>query len=100
MSHISIKILDAAHKDGLFNTRPTKNQQVYIKPSILTVWDILDAIKKHSVNGIDGQSIADKLSIHHNTLKIYLRWMRSKKLIVCESEKAPGSKHIFYPKEH
>jgi transcription initiation factor IIE alpha subunit len=99
MAYINPKILNAAYKDGLFRSRPTATQKDYLKPSILTVWRILDIVEKRDETGIDGESIAKKLDINYNTVKIYLRWMRSKKLIICEVQNTSGGPYIFYPKD-
>lgn len=95
MANIEISQLEAAYKDGIFSKKLSKNQEAYMRPSILSAWQILELVQL-SKKGILISSICDLVGQNTNTVRHYTRWLRSKKLIEAYYE---GSRLVLIPPE-
>jgi DNA-binding CsgD family transcriptional regulator len=96
MAVIDVSILHAAWQDKLFVRPPSENARKYLKPSILTAWDIIMVVR--SRYGVNTETIGKELNLHQNTIAIYCRWLRCHCLIDYEPSDLQGEPIIYYPK--
>jgi hypothetical protein len=100
MATIDTSILDAALEDKLFSRRLTSNQKRYLALSVITAWNIIQAIDDRLDDGIDVAALSQCVGIHPNTIKIYCRWLRSAGLIDYENRpNAVGSALVYFSKK-
>jgi hypothetical protein len=100
LATIDTTILDAALEDKLFSRRLTSNQKRYLALSVLTAWEIIQAIDDRQDDGIDVAALSQVVDIHPNTVKIYCRWLRNAELIDYENRpNAVGSALIYFSKK-
>jgi hypothetical protein len=100
MASIDTEILDAAFREGLFAEPLNKDQLRIVLPSIVTAWDIIEAIGKKGSDGISVAALSADTRIHANTVKIYCRWLREAKLIDCSVDPgSQGSALIYFPRQ-
>jgi response regulator of citrate/malate metabolism len=92
MASIDIKILEAAYQDGLFKQPPTDRQNIYLRASVMSAWEIIEIIQARLEIGIEGEEIAKEMRMNHETIKWYLRWLVEKNLIEFETPKGDQSK--------
>ena len=93
MATLETKILEAAFEDGLIAGSLSKNQQIYLLESVISANVILIAIRQS--DGLDVEQLAKRTDFHPNTVKVYCRWLKSKKLIQFEEE-GKGGKVIYH----
>lgn len=103
MANIDLDILDAAYEDGAFKKPLSYQQNIYFRASVISAWEIIEIIQSRVEMGIEGESIAQEMGMHYNTIKYYLRWMVEKKLIEFETPKGnqdqPMQSRIYRMKE-
>jgi hypothetical protein len=100
MATIDTTILDAALEDSLFSRRLTSNQKRYLALSVLTAWEIIQAIDDRGDDGIDVAALSATVGIHPNTIKTYCRWLRSAELIDYENRpNAIGAALVYFSKK-
>jgi response regulator of citrate/malate metabolism len=86
MANIDLTMLDAALKDGAFNARPNHHQVLYYRPSVITAWGIIHALKQRT-EGMDSEQVAEVLDLHLVTVKTYLRWLLKRRIVEVQNDR-------------
>lgn len=103
MAVINPKILNAAYADGFFDSPLSDDEKLYLHQSILTAWQIIQVIESSGIDGLELDQIAQRCQTHKNTIKIYCRWLRSKRLILSRQEQSSDTgrpRLIYYKEKH
>ena len=79
MATVNENALEAALEDGLIGVRLSKNQQIYLDPTVVSVNRLLLLLKEEGT--LNMKQIAHRMKYHENTCATYLRWLAKHKLI-------------------
>jgi predicted ArsR family transcriptional regulator len=79
MATVNESALEAALEDGLIGIRLSKNQQIYLDPTVVSVNKLLLLLKEEG--NLNMKQIAHRMKYHENTCATYLRWLAKHKLI-------------------
>jgi len=79
MATVNENALEAALEDGLIGIRLSKNQQIYLDPTVVSVNRLLLLLKEEG--NLNMKQIAHRMKYHENTCATYLRWLAKHKLV-------------------
>lgn len=79
MATVNENALEAALADGLIGVRLSKNQQIYLDSTVVSVNRLLLFLKEEGK--LNMKQIAKRMKYHENTCSTYLRWLAKHKLI-------------------
>jgi predicted ArsR family transcriptional regulator len=79
MATVNENALEAALADGLIGIRLSKNQEIYLEPTVVSVNHLLLLLKEEG--SLNMKQIAHRMNYHENTCATYLRWLAKHKLV-------------------
>lgn len=79
MATVNENALAAALEDGLIGIRLSKNQEMYLDPTVVSVNRLLLFLKEEG--NLNMKQIAKRMKYHENTCSTYLRWLAKHKLV-------------------
>jgi hypothetical protein len=79
MATVNENALEAALEDGLIGIRLSKNQEIYLDTTVVSVNRLFWILKEEG--NLDLKQIARRMKYHENTCATYLRWLAKHKLI-------------------
>lgn len=95
MASINLEILKAAHADGLLPKRLSRNQSLYLHPSVLRANQIYWAIAEGE--GVNFEQLEKSLGLHPETLKQFCRWMIKQEILY--AEEFENRKYVMFTKK-
>ena len=79
MATVNENALEAALADELIGVRLSKNQEIYLDPTVVSVNRLLLILKEEG--NLNMKQIVKRMNYHENTCATYLRWLAKHKLI-------------------
>ncbi len=88
MATVNESALEAALEDGLIGIRLSKNQEIYLDPTVVSVNRLLLYLKEEG--NLNMKQIVHRMKYHKNTCSIYLKWLEKHKLVKVTAHEVSG----------
>jgi predicted transcriptional regulator len=83
MAQLNTDILDAALRNGYFDSELNSDENLIVVSSVKTAWLILSALKR-SPDGLDSEQLSVQTGLNQNTIRCFCLWLERAGLIRTE----------------